>query len=156
MPVPFNRFRILNNSNRDVTTARFRRFSNTAGNPPEARFVDTNDLDHVEDVTAAAVGGPVLQGTARDYSPTKVAYFTDGVKVLGLNIVVGTGGSARTLDTWELFYPEDDFDPEGNYVTEADVYVENEPSSNTEYYVRAHVWFADGTEWDYYSPILHA
>ena len=148
MPIPFNRFRVLNGSNRDVKTAKFKR--STAAT---AVYVNpANDLDQEEDV------GAVPQGQALSHQLVNVQYFTDGVKNLAiteLEIDMG-GANVMKLDVWQLFLADEAGDPDTNYIVDVDLYVLNVPNDNNDYYAWAAVTFSDGYVHDFYSPMFYA
>jgi hypothetical protein len=146
MPVPFNRLRLLNGSSKDVTGAKYAR-SGEAGTKKAPTAAPNPNPDELQD--EQTVPTPVAKGTLVDHVPTSIGYYD--VKTIGITLMTLQGG--KELPLWQLFYPEDPFDPEANVIVEVDLYVQDAPDAGA-FYAMARVTYHDGTVWDYFSPLF--
>lgn len=139
MPMPFDRFRIINESDKDVTEAKYK------WHP----LPEPVNPDHALDESVSMT--PQAHQSATDAPLDKWDVKNIVVTVVTVQVAAN---DERTMRNWQLFYPEDPADPEGNMITAVDLFVRNAPEVPDSFYAVARVTFVDGTVWDYHSPQL--
>ena len=157
MPIPFERFRLLNGA----TGHRVRSAKYARGKTAEmlAPRVDPAGPLYDQQVVVDSGGAPLPAGGVEEHVPTAIGYFTEDVKCLALTELVvedNTGNDVYTFPKWELFYPGETEMPEANNITDVVLLVGRLDlvPNGVAMYARATVSFMDGTEGVYYSPIV--
>ncbi len=159
MPIPFERFRLLNGATgHRVTSAKYAR-----GKTAQMIPLDVNPGGPLydEQVVVDPAGPPLPEGGVVEHVPTAIGYFTEDVKCLAITELIidkVAGNDVYTFPTWDLFYPGEAEMPDANSISNVELLVQHLDlaASAVGMYARATVNFMDGTEGVYYSPIVVA
>ena len=136
MPIPFDRFRLLNGSKKDATDVKYQ-------GSAEPIAVPTNQLLPEQDV------GPVPEGQIVANTPNSMEY--SDVRNITISTLSMDGG--RHLPQWQIYHTDAPGDPMANVIVFVDLILQPDPvNQNTEHYAIARVTFYDGTMIDYPSP----
>jgi len=140
MPIPFERFRLLNGSDRPIKKYK-------AASATQAELRRPSQLDAAADMDDVPPGG------FREDSPAGWEDVRNFASEIEMDESAVGAGDQRRLGLWQLFWPDDPAFPDANCLREVEIFVGNYPSPpNNEYYATVTMSFLDGlTEMVYFS-----
>ena len=136
MPIPFDRFRLLNGSKKDADDVKYQ-------GSIEPIAVPTGNLLPEQDV------GRVDAGQIGTHTPGSMDY----ADIRNITISTLDMSGNRFLPQWQIYHTGAPEDPMGNVILLVDLILQPDPNHpNTEHFAIARVTFFDGTMVDYPSP----